>query len=69
MASIALFGCLIGIAAVALHQIHHAVTNTIPEDVYTHVFTEVTAGAFGGALLFATTSFLRRWFKRFKRRH
>ncbi|QRM33219.1 hypothetical protein [Microvirga sp. VF16] len=59
ISSVALSGCLIGIAAVALHQIHHAITNSIPEPVYTHALTELIAGASGDAILFAAIAFLR----------
>jgi hypothetical protein len=45
----------------ALHQIHHVILDDIPEDVLTHIVSEVVAGALGGAILFVVVSCLRRW--------
>ncbi|WP_404295154.1 hypothetical protein ACD578_27505 (plasmid) [Microvirga sp. RSM25] len=48
--SIALFGSPIGFGVVALHQIYQSVTNALPQNSYTHVFTELiveTLGAVG----------------------
>lgn len=63
LSTIALYGGLIGIAAAALHQIHHAITNDIPANPLLHVISEVIAGAVGGAILFAAVPFLRSRFK------
>jgi hypothetical protein len=54
-----LHGGLIGIAVGALHQIYRAVTNDIPEDIYTRVVGEVLVWAISGAILFVIIAIIR----------
>jgi hypothetical protein len=59
----AINGSLVGIAIVALHQVYHAISNNIPENIYAHVFGEMAAGTGGGALLFTAISIIRNHLK------
>jgi hypothetical protein len=52
------YGCLLGFIAIPLRHIHQAVSNQIPEDVYTHVFGELIVGGVTGATLFAVAAAL-----------
>jgi hypothetical protein len=61
--SSAVNGSLVGIATATLHQVHHAISNNIPNDIITHVIGEMFAGALGGALLFAGVACLRNWLR------
>jgi hypothetical protein len=56
-------GSLIGIAAGALHHVYHAVTNDIPENIYSHVIGELVAAALLCAGLFVGIATLRNWLK------
>jgi hypothetical protein len=59
--SSAVYGCLIGVAVAAYHQVHHAISDDIPDNVYTHMFGELIAAGSGGAILFASVTALRNW--------
>jgi hypothetical protein len=54
----AVYGGLFGIVVAAMHHVHHAVTNVIPDNIPVHVLTEMAAGAFAGAILFTVASVL-----------
>jgi hypothetical protein len=54
-------GSLAGVAVAAFHQVHHAIFNNIPEDIYAHAIVEMVAGGVGGAILFAGVAALRNW--------
>jgi hypothetical protein len=49
-------GALFGMAIVPLHQVYHALTQQIPENILAHVLSEWAAFAIGGAALFAAAS-------------
>ena len=63
--SSALYGCLTGIALTSLHHVHQAISNNIPDDIYTHVISEMIVGALGGGALFVIIATIRnrltRW--------
>ena len=54
--SSAINGALVGIVLAALHQVYHALSSNIPDDIYAHVIGEFVAGAVGGAILFMVIS-------------
>ena len=55
-------GALFGTALGSLHMVHHALTNHVPEDIYTHVLRDLAVGALGSAVLFAAVSVICTWF-------
>jgi hypothetical protein len=63
--SSAFCGCLVGLAGTALHQLYSAISNNIPDDIYTHVISEMIVGALGGGTLFVIIATIRnrltRW--------
>ena len=59
-------GTLFGIAAAALHQFHHAITDQIPDNIPVHVLGECAAFALGGAVLFAAASAICNFLTRAK---
>jgi hypothetical protein len=62
-ASVSAFhGGLSGVAASALHEIHHGISNNVPENVVYHVLGEAAACAIGGTIIFVLIAVLRNWF-------
>ena len=61
--SSAINGALAGIVLAALHELYHAVSSNIPDDIYVHVIGEFVAGAVGGAILFTVISVIRNHLK------
>lgn len=59
--SSAIDGSLVGLAVTSLHHVHHAITNNIPDNIYTHVIGEAAAGLIGGAILFVGVAAVRNW--------
>ncbi len=49
-------GVLVGLVVSTLHQVYHALTHQIPENIHAHVFGELAASTLGGAALFAAVS-------------
>jgi hypothetical protein len=59
-------GALFAMAIVPMHQIHHAITQRIPDDILLHVISEWVAFAIGGAALFAAASAICNLFSQTK---
>jgi hypothetical protein len=59
LTSSAVYGCLTGIAVIALHHVHQAISNDIPDNIYAHVLGEMFVGSFGGGVLFTVIAAIR----------
>ena len=55
-------GALFGTPLGSLHIVHHALTNQVPENTYTHILGDLAVGALGSAVLFAAVSLICAWF-------
>jgi hypothetical protein len=59
LSSSAFYGCLVGLAGTASHQVHSVISNNIPDDIYTHVISEMIVGSLGGGALFVIIAAIR----------
>ncbi|WP_201840354.1 hypothetical protein [Microvirga zambiensis] len=50
--SSAVNGSLAGLVIAVVHQVHHVISNTIPDNISTHVLGEIIAATARGAILF-----------------
>jgi hypothetical protein len=59
---LAYFGAFLGIALATAHHIHHMSVGDLPEDrAIVHIFGELFAATFIGAVLLAVISGIRNW--------